>query len=235
AAYQVREVEPLRLKWNEFDIFTAPLTAGGLTVLEGLSILKALRWEPSPSSPAGAHARLEVLRVAWKDRLELLGDPEKVEVQVRRLLSADYARSAAERIEAAVKARQPLPLQLEKHLQDGTTNLSSVDRHGNLVAVTFTHGGGFGAQVTVDGLGLTLGHGMSRFNPRPGHPNSVAPRKRPLHNMCPSAVLRDGQPILAVGAAGGVKIPNTIFDILTEFVVKGSSIEAAIAAPRMHT
>jgi len=235
ADYQAREVEPFRLKWNEFDIFTAPLTAGGLTVLEELSILKALRWEQSPSGPASAHARLEVLRVAWKDRLELLGDPEKVQVPVGRLLSTDYARSAAERIEAAVKAKQPLPLQMEKPLQDGTTNISSVDRNGNLVAVTFTHGGGFGAQVTVDGLGLTLGHGLSRFNPRPGHPNSVAARKRPLHNMCPSVVFRDGRPILAVGAAGGVKIPNTIFDILTQFVVRGSSIEEAIAAPRMHT
>jgi gamma-glutamyltranspeptidase/glutathione hydrolase len=235
AAYQAREVEPLRLKWNAFEIFTAPLTAGGLTVLEELSILKALRGKQLPSGPAGAHARLETLRVAWKDRLELLGDPEKVRVPVGRLLSGDYARSAAERIEAAVNAKQPLPLQIEKHLQDGTTNLSCVDGSGNLVAVTFTHGGGFGAQVTVDGLGLTLGHGMSRFNPRPGHPNSVAAHKRPLHNMCPSVVLRDGRPVLAVGAAGGVKIPNTIFDLLEQFVVRGSSIEEAIAAPRMHT
>lgn len=233
ADYQAREVAPLELNWNGFKVFTAPLTAGGLTVLEELSILKSLRWEKLPAGPTSTHARLETLRVAWKDRLELLGDPEKVQVPVGRLLSADYARSAAERIQAAVKAKQPLPLQIEKHLQDGTTNISSVDRDGNLVAVTFTQGGGFGAQVTVDGLGLTLGHGMSRFNPRPGHPNSIAPHKRPLHNMCPSAVLHEDKPILAVGAAGGVKIPNTIFDILTQFVARGRSLEEAIASPRM--
>ena len=233
AAYQAREVEPLRLKWDEFDIFTAPLTAGGLTVLEALSILKALRWEQSPSGPTSTHARLETVRVAWKDRLDLLGDPEEVNVPVERLLSAGYAREVADKIQAAVKAERPLPLRIEKDLQNGTTNLSSVDRDGNLVAMTFTHGGSFGAQVTVEGLGLTLGHGMSRFNPHPGHPNSVAPHKRPLHNMCPSAVWREGRPVLAVGAAGGARIPNTILEVLTQFVARRRSIEEAIAAPRM--
>src|SRR6185295_13243663 len=105
-----------------------------------------------------------------------------------------------------------------KHTDEGTVNLCAVDRQGTLVAVTLTHGGGFGAQVTVDGLGLLLGHGMSRFDPHPKHPNSPGPGKRPLNNMCPTIVTRDGRPVLAIGATGGRRIPNTMFDVLVNHI-----------------
>ncbi len=104
-----------------------------------------------------------------------------------------------------------------------------------MVALTLTHGSHFGARVTVDGLGLTLGHGMSRFDPRPGHPNSPGPGKRPLHNMCPTIVLKDGQPVCALGGHGGRKIPNAIFDVLTCLVAQDATLADAVAAPRLHT
>jgi gamma-glutamyltranspeptidase/glutathione hydrolase len=109
-----------------------------------------------------------------------------------------------------------------------------VDQHGNFVAVTVTHGNSFGAQVTVDGLGLTLGHGMSRFEPNPHHPNAAAPGKRPLINVAPTIVCRDGRAIVAVGGAGGMRIPNMIFDFVTEYVLRGASLKQSIAAPRLQ-
>jgi gamma-glutamyltranspeptidase/glutathione hydrolase len=104
-----------------------------------------------------------------------------------------------------------------------------------MVALTLTHGNSFGAMVTVDGLGLLLGHGMSRFDPRPGHPNAPGPGKRPLHNMCPTVVLREGVPVLAVGATGGRRIPNAVFDVLTAYVGSQARLDEAVAAPRLHT
>jgi gamma-glutamyltranspeptidase/glutathione hydrolase len=234
AAYRAREVTPIKLSWAGCDIYTAPLTSGGLTVLQALTFLKALAWENIAPGPVSAHARLEALRVAWKDRVELLGDPKKEQVPTGRLLSLEYAREVAEKIQAAVQGQKPLEQQISKGVQHGTTNISAVDRQGNMAIVTFTQGGSFGAQVTLDGLGLTLGHGMSRFNPLPGHPNAPGPGKRPLHNMCPTVVLRDGRPVLGVGAQGGVRIPNTIFEVLAQYVGRGRSMEEAMAAPRLH-
>jgi gamma-glutamyltranspeptidase/glutathione hydrolase len=164
----------------------------------------------------------------------LLGDPEQTKVPVERLLSAEYARDLAAKIGDAVKEKKPIATGLEKHLDEGTNNICCVDRDGNMAAVTLTHGGSFGAQVTVDGLGLTLGHGMSRFEPRPGHPNSPAPGKRPLHNMCPTILMRDGRAVLAIGGAGGTRIPNAIFDALTEYALRGASMDSAVAAPRLQ-
>jgi gamma-glutamyltranspeptidase/glutathione hydrolase len=242
AEYRAREIKPVRMQWNEFEICTAPLTAGGLTCLEALSVLKALKWtEGMPAGLAGSrvgamktHARLEALRLAWKDRLELLGDPDREKVPTERLLSSSYVEGLAQKVEAAVRDKRPLPIQVPKHTDDGTVSLAAVDERGNVAALTLTQGGSFGAQVTAEGLGITLGHGMSRFDPRPGQSNSIAPGKRPLHNMSPTVVLKNGIPVVALGGAGGVRIPNAIFDVLTQYVALELDLKAAVFAPRMH-
>jgi gamma-glutamyltranspeptidase/glutathione hydrolase len=235
AAYQAREVVPYQIEWNGSTVLTAPLGAGGLSVLEGLAILKALKWDTLPASPAATHARVEALRLVWKDRLELLGDPDFIKVPVQRLLSKDYARELAEKVEGAVKAQKPLSLDTNGLKQNETMSLSGVDRHGNLVALTMTHGNSYGAQVVIGELGLVLGHGMARFEPRPGHANSVAPGKRPLHNMCPSILVQNGRPVLAVGGAGGTKIPNAMFDFFAHYIGRGHTMEEALGAPRLNS
>ena len=233
AHYHARLVKPLSVKHRNFEIHTAPLTAGGLTILQAFNI-----WKSSDSSSAFSgsvcHARLESLRLAWKDRLELLGDPDMVKVPVQKLLSMDYASELADKVREAVKEERPLSLEVPKHLDEGTNNISAVDRHGNLVAMTITQGGGFGAQVTAGSLGVTLGHGMSRFDPRPDHPNAPSPGKRPLHNMCPSLVLKDGKPFLAAGGAGGVRIPSAVYDVLFGCVARGETLEESVTRPRQH-
>jgi len=236
AAYQAREVEPLEWSWRGCSIRTAPLTAGGVTVLQALAVLAVLGWEKrDPADPRTAHLRVEALRVAWDDRLRLLGDPEKAKVPLQRLLSPEYAKQTAARVAEAVRQGQPLSTQTDGRPADGTIHLSAADADGTLVALTLTHGNYFGAQVTIDGLGLVLGQGMSRFDPRPDHPNAPGPGKRPLHNMCPTVVLRDGRPVLALGGRGGRKIPNAVFEVLAAYVGRQLSLEEAIAAPRLHT
>jgi gamma-glutamyltranspeptidase/glutathione hydrolase len=188
-----------------------------------------------PAGEQRTHAAVEALRLAWHDRLTLLGDPEVADVPVRRLLSADYARNSAERIQSAVNSGSYLRHSVTQRAQGGTIHLSAADRQGNFAALTFTHGNHFGARVTVEGLGITLGHGMSRFDPIPSHPNAPGPGKRPLNNMTPAIVTREGRPILAAGGRGGRKIPSAMFDLLTQTVMLGCPLADAIAGPRMHT
>jgi len=204
-------------------------------MLQCLTTLRALDWHREPAGLARTHAYLEALRLAWGDRLALLGDPAHAAVPQEKLLSDDYARASADRIRHAVKSGTILPQAVTPRPHGGTIHLSAVDRHGNMAAITLTHGNGFGAGVTVDGLGLTLGHGMSRFETKPGHANSPGPGKRPLHNMCPSIVLREGRPVLAVGGRGGRKIPNATLETLLQFVALNRPLAAAVAAPRAHT
>src|SRR5262249_42889196 len=172
---------------------------------------------------------------AWDDRLHLLGDPKHADVPVERLVSARHARDCADRVRAAVKAGKPAKAPGDGPPAGGTINLNPVDLTGRMGPLTFTHGNSFGAQVTVDGLGLVLGHGMSRFDPRPGRPNSPGPRKRPLHNMCPTVVTRDGKPVLALGATGGRKIPNTVCEAIAYRVGEGRALADSAQAPPVHT
>lgn len=235
ADYRAREAAPLRFAWNGSEICTAPLTAGGLTVLQCLTTLRALEWDRQPAGLARTHAYIEALRMGWKDRLALLGDPDFAAVPQTKLLSTDYAGECADRVRRAVKSGTIIAHTATTRVQPGTIHLSAVDRHGNMAGITLTHGSSFGAGVTIAGLGVTLGHGMSRFETKPDHPNAAGPGKRPLHNMCPSIVLRAGRPVLSVGGRGGRKIPNAVLEALAQYVAFRQPMEAAIAAPRPHT
>jgi gamma-glutamyltranspeptidase/glutathione hydrolase len=139
------------------------------------------------------------------------------------------------KVSAAVHSGKPVPLKVDPSHAGGTTNISAADRHGNMIAITLTHGGGFGARVAVEELGIILGHGMSRFDPRPGLPNSPGPRKRPLTNMCPALVTKNGGAVLALGATGGTRIPNSVCEVLLNYAGLTAEMEPALAAPRLDT
>lgn len=236
AAYRARVVKPLSLEWRGHVIHTAAPTAGGLTVLQALATLKALGWEKwGRDAPGRTQARVDALRIAWDDRLRLLGDPDHAAVPVERLLSPRHAGLSADRVRAAIAARRPVEAAGDGRRAGGTVHLTAIDSAGLTVALTLTHGDSFGAKVTVPGLGVLLGHGLSRFDPRRGRPNSPAPGKRPLHNMCPTVVSRGGRPVLALGAAGGRRIPNAVFDVLLGRIGEGRPLAEAVAAPRLHT
>lgn len=234
--YHAIEQRPYEGNYLGQKIATAPLTAGGLTVLQVLAALGALDWQHMPKgSPTKFQAMVEALRIAWSDRLRWFGDPKFVEVPVKRLLSEKYAEESARLVKQAIAERRPVSISTDGRTAGGTVNLSACDAQGNMAVITLTHGDSFGARVTVDGLGLLLGHGMSRFEPAPGRLNSIAPGKRPLDNMCPSIVLKDGRPVVALGGVGGRRIPNAIYQVLLQLLANGRELNDAVHAPRIHT
>lgn len=236
AAYKPVEVKPLSIEWNGFVIHTPPPSSGGLTVLQTLASLKALDFVKRDwKDPETVQAFVEALRIAWHDRLTLIGDPKHADVPIDRLLSEKYAKESAARVHVALKAKKPVNSTATPKPTDGTIHLNAVDSNGMMVSLTFTHGNSFGAQVAVDGLGLILGHGMSRFDPRQGHPNSPGPGKRPMHNMCPTIVTCDNKPVLTLGATGGRKIVNTVLQVLSYRCGASLSLPETIKSPRLHT
>ena len=233
ANYEAHVVEPLSIQWNGYSVHTPPPTSGGLTVLQVLAILNALGWPDKSSSPE--IELVEASRVAWSDRLTSLGDPKFNAIPVDRLLSSQAASAAAYRIREAIQGGAPLKLKSDGRTAGGTIHLNATDKNGLTAALTFTHGDSFGSLVTADGLGMLMGHGLSRFDPRPGKANSPGPSKRPLHNMCPTLVTRGDQVVLAVGATGGRRIVSAVTNVLARYVGQGESLEKATQHPRIHT
>lgn len=232
AAFRAREVAPATITWGDLTLHTAPLPAAGTQVLEALAILRELGWASLPADQQ-RHARLEALRIGWADRLATWGDPDHVSVPLDRLLSPGHAAAQADRVRAALRARRPVPLDVTPSRAGGTVNISAADAAGNVMAITLTHGGSHGAKVVIPELGITLGHGMSRFDPRPGFPNSVGPGKRPITNMCPTVVTQEGRAVFAAGAAGGTRIPSSVYEVLLQRVGRGATLADALAAPRL--
>ncbi len=152
AAYQPRLVEPLSFQWDDRTLHTCPLTCGGLTVFQTLAILRALDFGTLPAGVQRTHTQIEAMRLAWYDRLTLLGDPDFVKVPQEKLLSDEYARECADRVRAVVKQGKFIRHAVTPKEHGGTLSFSANDRHGNMAALTITHGNSYGAQVTVEGL-----------------------------------------------------------------------------------
>jgi gamma-glutamyltranspeptidase/glutathione hydrolase len=115
-----------------------------------------------------------------------------------------------------------------------TTHLNVIDRHGNMVALTQTLLSVFGSKVVLPSTGILMNNGIMWFDPRPGNPNSLAPAKRPLTNMCPVISCGgEGKPAFAIGASGGRKIMPAVFQISSFLIDYAMSLEDAFHQPRI--
>jgi len=114
-----------------------------------------------------------------------------------------------------------------------TTHFNVVDRDGNMVAVTQTLLSVFGSKVVLPQTGILMNNGIMWFDPRPGSPNSLAPDKRPLTNMCPVIVRRGDHPWFAIGASGGRKIMPAVSQITSFLIDHGMTLEDAFHQPRI--
>ena len=125
-----------------------------------------------------------------------------------------------------------------------TTHFSVADAEGNWVACTATVNTSFGSKVVIPGTGVVMNNQMDDFSIQHGvknyfgligdHANAVAPGKRPLSSMSPTLVLKDGQPVIALGAAGGPKIISQVVLELVGLLDLGMTPEEAVAQPRIH-
>src|SRR5712692_283043 len=230
-AFRPRVREPHTTTYRKAKAFAANLPNGGLSTLQMLNMLEC--FEPlDPGEVRYWHRLAEILKLGWRDRLRYLGDPEFARVPIERLLSKDYAAGRVEPLrqfpDSVDKQKWPSPGPIH-----GTVHLSAADAEGNLVAATFTHGGLFGSCLTVPGTGILLGHGMCRFDPHPGGPNSVGPRKRPLNNVAPT-ILRLPDRDVALGLRGGRRIVSVSLQLCQRVVDGGATALEAASAPRIH-
>jgi gamma-glutamyltranspeptidase/glutathione hydrolase len=231
--YQPEVIEPLAIAYRGYRILTPPPPSGGLTSLQILKVLES--FELSSLEPWSAdyfHLFAEAAKQCWQDRLTYCGDPDVTSIPIERLVSEEAAKVKAARIDQHRAQRftggtPPSP--------PHTANILVADHEGNVVSVTATQGYLYGSQVAIEGLGLVMGHGMSRFDLREGSPNAPAPGKRMFHNMAPMVLLApDGQPYGAVGLPGGPKIVTVSAQLVVNLIDFKVSPAVAVSAPRIH-
>ena len=248
AAYRAIEREPLRGSYRGYDIVTmAPPSSGGIALLQMLGMLESRDVGGlGLNSAAKIHLFTEVMRRAFRDRAEYLGDPDFVQVPVTPLLEHTYLdRRMRDFSPDRATPSDALPATaFTGHESTETTHFSIVDSSGNAVSVTYTLNGLWGNGVTVAGAGFLLNNEMDDFTSKvgvrngyglmQGESNAIAPGKRPLSSMTPTIVLKDGKPFLVTGSPGGPTIINTVLLVLTNVIDFHMSITQAVDAPRFH-
>ncbi len=185
-----------------------------------------------------------VFEAALTDRFTYLADPAMVDVPTGRLWAREHAIKQASVIRnrllsdalAPPHVSSPEDVHLNSARQDmaHTTHLSAVDHARNSVALTQTLLSTFGAKVVVPETGIVLNNGMMWFDPRPGHPNSVAGGKRCLSAVSPLILCHKDQPYLLVGASGGRRIMTGVTQVITNIIDFGLGVQDAVSAPRLH-
>jgi gamma-glutamyltranspeptidase/glutathione hydrolase len=207
ARYAPRVSPALTGEYRGLELAFSPGATGGITALEILNILAQFpKARTTWKTATGLHLRAEAVSRAFLDRLEHLGDPERVKAPWEGLVSREYAAKAASafkpngRGSSARQAPDPWRYEPGGRATDCTTHLCAVDRQRNMVSLTNTAVSLWGSRMVVPDTGILLQNGMIWFDPVPGRVNSVAAGKRPLVNMVPALGFKKGEPYLAVGA-----------------------------------
>jgi gamma-glutamyltranspeptidase/glutathione hydrolase len=146
---------------------------------------------------------------------------------------AAYFEALVEVLRDAYAERLEKMGDVEAGSRTSTTHLTAVDRQGGIAALTTTLLSSFGSRYVLPSTGILMNNGVMWFDPRPGRPNSIAPGKRALTNMCPVVVARDGRPWFGVGASGGRRILGAVLQLASFVVDFGMDPEAAAHHPRI--
>lgn len=226
-----------------------PPSSGGVHVAQMLNILEnydlSLLYRQNPID--FMHVVTESMKLAFADRAYWLGDPRYAKVP-RGLVSKEYAKFLSTKINlqkaTKVYSHGTPPLADAESFDRHTTHITAVDAEGYWVAITATVNTSFGSKVIVPGTGVVLNNEMDDFSIAPGVPNAfglvgseaneVVAFKRPLSSMSPTIILKDGDPIMTIGAAGGPRIITNALLGVIRVLDLGMHPGEAIALKRFH-
>ena len=263
--YAAVERKPLRGTYRGHEIVTMPPpSSGGIALLQMLGMLETHDVAKlGANSAAKFHLFIEVMRRAFRDRAEFLGDPDFVNVPTAGLLDRAYIAGLMKNFDPAKATPSdglapgnpagwtPIKVsQLDDHRarlaaeSTETTHYSIVDAAGNAISNTYTLNGGYGSGVTIPGTGILMNNEMDDFTSKigvknmfgllQGPANAIAPGKRPLSSMTPTFVLKDGALLLVTGSPGGPTIINTVLQVITNVIDHQMPVMQAVEFPRFH-
>ena len=232
--YQVFERAPVTGTYRDHEIVSmAPPSSGGTHIIQILNILEGFDVDGLGfGSPDHVHMLAEAMKIAFADRFQHMADPTTTNVPVEWLTSKAYATERRTQIDMSSAGTYQAATSPDGE-SASTTHCCAMDADGNVVTTTQTLNGGFGSKVTVPGTGMLLNNCMHLMDPNPGRTNSIAPGKRILSSMSPTIVMKDGEPFMALGTPGGVRIFGSVLQAISNVIDHGMSMQQAVEAPRM--
>jgi gamma-glutamyltranspeptidase/glutathione hydrolase len=230
AAHTSTWVEPIAIEYHGHTVWELPPNGQGLAALLALGILEGLDLARHPRDSVDAyHLQIEAMKLAFADAHRYIADPERAEVPVRGLLDAAYLAGRRALIGPSAGSFGPGQPQ-----RGGTVYLCAADGEGRMVSMIQSNFWGFGSGVVVPGWGIALQNRGYGFTLEPGHPNRLAPGKRPYHTIIPAFLSRGGRPIGPFGVMGGHMQPQGHTQVAINTIDYGMNPQTALDAPRWH-
>ena len=246
--YKAIERIPVTGNYRGYQIVSMPPpSSGGVHIVQMLNMLEHFPLkEQGANSAKTLHELSEVMKLAYADRSEYLGDPDFFKVPVAGLTSKSYADTLVRKIDLnhATPSESIKPGTPVAYESDQTTHYSVADKIGNVVATTYTLNLNFGSGIVATGTGIVLNDEMDDFSIKAGEPNAfglvggvanaVQSFKRPLSSMSPTIVLKDNKPFLVTGSPGGSRIITTTLQTIINVIDFGMNVAEATISPRIH-
>ncbi len=233
-SYQPEWVEPMSINYRGYDVWELPPNGQGIAALQMLAMLREFDLKKMGHNSADyLHTLIEIKKIVYEDRARFYADPKFAKVNLDRLISREYALERL-RLFNPKETLESIPAG-EGILRNGdTVYLTVADREGNMVSFIQSNYLGFGSGVVPEGLGFTLQDRGTLFSLKKGHPNELAPGKRPFHTIIPGFVTKDGQPVFSFGVMGGSMQPQGHVQVLCNIIDFGMNIQEAGDAPRFR-
>ena len=228
AEFSSEWVEPISTDYRGWTIYELPPNGQGMAALEMLNIMST--FSPDAAGPEGTvelHKKIEAMKLAYSDLYRYDADPRFAKVPVKGLLSKEYARERAAKINPNQADCNPGP----GVPASDTTYLAAVDKDGNIASLIQSNYSAFGSGVIVKGMGFALQNRGALFTLDPNHANALAPRKRPFHTIIP-AFMERGDAHIGFGIMGGANQPLAHAQFVSNLVDYGMNIQGALEAPR---
>ncbi|MFZ9031970.1 MAG: gamma-glutamyltransferase [Robiginitalea sp.] len=245
--YSAVERKPIKGTYKGYDIYSMPPpSSGGVALLEMMNLMELADLDSIEfNSTKYVHLLAEVMRRAYADRAEHLGDPDfNLNTPIHKLTSKEFAKKRFENIDWSKAS--PSDSTKFGQIYDGnsTTHFSVIDKTGSAVSLTYTLEHGYGSGMGSPKLGFIFNNEMGDFNPIPNettrtgligtNPNIIQPEKRMLSSMTPTIVAKDRKPYLVIGSPGGKRIINTVFQTVLNVLEYNMQIDRAIEAMKIH-
>jgi gamma-glutamyltranspeptidase/glutathione hydrolase len=237
AAHRVDWVEPIHTSYRGYDVYEMPPNTQGFVALEMLNVLegydiKAMGHNSAPY----LHALAEAKRIAFADRAAYLADPDRVPPSLlSTLIGKDYATRRRRQINPNKAAPRYEPeLSFDGRDRGDTVYLAAADGQGNAISFINSLFDTFGAGIVTPGTGIALHNRGSGFTLQKGHPNQLAPGKRPLHTLVPAFIMRNGKPFMPFGVMGGDNQAQAHVQIVVNIVDFGMNVQEAGDAARVR-
>lgn len=228
AANKPEWVEPLAFDYGDYTLHEIPPNGSGIAAQMALGILEAANAKQYPANSAKRiHLQVEAMRIAFADAYAHVSECSTMKVSNSLLLDRKYLASRAALIDhqkAGIYAAG------DPH-SGGTVYLCAADESGMMISYIQSNFKGFGSGVVAPGGIAFHNRGMS-FNLENGHPNQVAPGKRPFHTILPAFLTKGDQPTMAFGVMGGNMQPQGHIQVVMRFVDEYLNPQACSDAPR---